>query len=111
MASGRTGRGGARSRRVRKKLQALRVERGLKQSDIAEQLCVSTAAVSQWESGRMVPREERWRELADCLGVGITDLTSNQSTSDLRQLISASRAEIAQAAGIEPANVRILLDM
>ena len=34
------------------KLQLLRKERGLTQAELAEQLFVSRAAVSKWESGR-----------------------------------------------------------
>ena len=34
------------------KLQLLRKERGLTQAELADQLCVSRAAVSKWDSGR-----------------------------------------------------------
>jgi DNA-binding transcriptional regulator YiaG len=94
-----------------KRLQRIRLERGLKQSDIAEHLRVSVAAVSQWESGRMQPRGIRWTELADCLGVGLDELAGQQSTDHLWRLVNKSRAEIARAAGINPRNVRISLDI
>lgn len=93
-----------------KRLQRLRYGRGLKQSDVAERLGVSTAAVSQWEKGRKLPRGTRWLDLCDCLGVNINDLTGHPNP-DLRLLISESRAQIARAAGIGPQRVRISLEM
>src|SRR3546814_2813741 len=75
------------------RLYRLRVERGLKQLDIAEKLRVSTAAVSGWESGRSVPRGSRWAELAEYLGVQLAELIGDDS-NDLRKLVATSRIDI-----------------
>ncbi|MFC3786133.1 transcriptional regulator with XRE-family HTH domain [Sphingopyxis italica] len=92
------------------RLYRLRVERGLKQLDIAEKLRVSTAAVSGWESGRSVPRGSRWAELAEYLGVQLAELIGDDS-NDLRKLVATSRIDIARLARTTPDKIRISLDL
>ena len=92
------------------RLYRIRLERGLKQVDIAEKLGVSTAAVSGWESGRSVPRGSRWADLAEYLGVQLTDLIGDDS-SDLRKLVATSRLDIARLARTTPDKIRITLEL
>ena len=93
------------------RMHRLRLERGLKQGDIAERLKVSIAAVSQWESGRALPRGVRWGELADCLGISVEELSGSRVAKDLLQTVSTSRADIARAAGTSPEKVHISVDL
>lgn len=93
------------------RMHRLRLERGLKQGDIADRLKVSVAAVSQWESGRALPRGVRWSELAECLGVSVEELSGGRGTKDLFQIVSSSRADIARAAGTSPEKVHISVDL
>lgn len=58
------------------KLQELRRRRGLTQEDVAEQLYVSRAAVSKWESGRGYPNIDSLKAIARFYGVSIDDLLS-----------------------------------
>lgn len=93
------------------RIHRLRLERGLKQGDIAERLKVSIAAVSQWESGRALPKGVRWSELADCLGVSVETLSGGRGEKDFSQIVSSSRADIARAAGTSPEKVHISVDL
>ena len=46
------------------KLQELRKQRGLTQEELAEQLYVSRAAISKWESGRGYPNIDSLKQIA-----------------------------------------------
>ena len=58
------------------KLQELRRRRELTQEDVAEQLFVSRAAVSKWESGRGYPNIDSLKAIAKFYAVSIDDLLS-----------------------------------
>lgn len=92
------------------RLHRLRIEKGWKQADIADRLGVSIAAVSGWESGRTFPRGARWTELAECLGVQLTQLTGDDA-DDLVKLVAASRVDIARLARTSPDKIRISIDL
>jgi transcriptional regulator with XRE-family HTH domain len=48
---------------------AVRERRDIRPVDVARAVGVSGAAVSEWEAGKAVPRDELMRKLADYLGV------------------------------------------
>ena len=58
------------------KLQELRKQKGLTQEDLAEELYVSRAAVSKWESGRGYPNIDSLKEISRFFSVTIDDLLS-----------------------------------
>lgn len=45
-----------------------------KQSDIAAELDVSQATVSNWENGIATPHPSQWRDIASAYGVSISKL-------------------------------------
>lgn len=49
---------------LKEKLAALRVEKGLSQTDVAEALDISRQAISRWESGTAVPSMENLMKLS-----------------------------------------------
>ena len=55
--------------RLEEKLTVLRKKKGLTQADLAEAVCVSRQAVSQWESGRTFPSMEKQLALSRLYGV------------------------------------------
>jgi transcriptional regulator with XRE-family HTH domain len=59
---------------VRRRIRALRVERGLSQEALCERACVSVDAVSRIEGGSRVPTLDTLEKLADALGVTVIDL-------------------------------------
>ena len=64
------------------KLQALRVQRGMTQEQLAERLFVSRELVSKWELGQRKPDIRALRELARLFSVEIDDLADTAALSD-----------------------------
>lgn len=60
------------------KLQELRRRRDMTQEDVAEQLYVSRAAVSKWESGRGYPNIDSLKAIARFYGVTVDELLSGE---------------------------------
>ena len=55
-------------------IKQLRLTKGLTQEQLAETLCVSTAAVSKWESGSSMPDITMLFPLARLFGVSVDEL-------------------------------------
>lgn len=66
-----------------KQLRSLRSKAGLTQLDIAEKLDVSTAAIGAWENGRAKPRLAKLGELAELLGVSVSELVDENGERSL----------------------------
>ena len=64
------------------KLQALRVQRGMTQEQLAERLYVSRELVSKWELGQRRPDIRLLREMASLFSVEIDDLMDTEPVSD-----------------------------
>ena len=60
------------------KLQELRKQKGLTQEQLAEQLYVSRAAVSKWESGRGYPNIDSLKEISKYFEVSLDELLSSE---------------------------------
>jgi len=91
------------------RLHRLRVERGLSLADIAARLSVSKPTVWAWEHGKARPVERRLAALADALGVtpgGLEPAPSGPSEE-----LERSRRRIAEAYGVEPMRVRIMIEL
>jgi len=72
-----------------KNLNELMERRGISQADIIRELGVTSAAVSNWCTGKKYPRIDIMQRLADMLGVGLSDLISEnglQNASDRDRL-------------------------
>ncbi len=93
------------------RLQRLRAERGLSQSQIAARLGVSKPTVWAWEHGKARPLGERIGALAQALGVTPAELLSDPGASALHDLIARSREQIGAAVGVSPDKVRIWVDL
>ncbi len=87
----------------------LRVARGLSLGEIATRLGVSKPTVWAWEHGKSRPVERRLAALADVLGVSLSGLEPAAPGPD-REL-ELSRRRIADAYGVEPARVRIMIEL
>lgn len=59
------------------RLRELRKQAGFTQAAVAEQLKVTQAAVSDWESGKTWPSTEKLRPLAQMLKTTVDELLSN----------------------------------
>ena len=79
---------------VRKRLKAIRQNLGLNQSQFADKLKISQAAISQFEDGKRVPSIETLDKIATALGMTVASLLTGEDATDdqnaqLRQDIAA----------------------
>jgi transcriptional regulator with XRE-family HTH domain len=91
------------------RLHRLRIERGLSLADIATRLGVSKPTVWAWEHGKSRPVERRLTGLAEALGVTPGGL--EPAPSGLSETLEQSRRRIAEAYGVEPVRVRIMIEL
>jgi len=91
------------------RLQRLRRERGLSLGDIANRLGVSKPTVWAWEHGKSRPVERRLSGLAEVLGVTPGGL--EPAASGPPEAVERGRRQIAEAYGVEPARVRIMIEL
>lgn len=94
-----------------KRVLRLRKELGISQGRLAEQLGVSKPTVWAWEKGKARPVDSRIEALAQALGVSSEDLLSGQENPVLRELLDACRSQIAGAVGVDPAKIRIVIEL
>ena len=73
---------------IAEKLKNLRIEHGLSQEKLAEQLMVSRQAVSKWEKGEALPDMENMIALAKLYNISLDELvglnTNNQKNQNNR---------------------------
>lgn len=67
------------------KLQHLRKQKHLTQEQLAENLYVSRAAVSKWESGKGYPNIESLKAVSELFSVSIDDLLSGKELLTLAE--------------------------
>lgn len=77
-------------------IKKLRIENDMSQSQLADKLGVTRAAVSQWENGTFFPRMGMVQRIAGVFGVKVSDVIgNNHSTGELsyeeEQLLKAYR--------------------
>ena len=65
-------------------LKKLRMEKGLTQQELADQIHVTRSAIAQWESGRRLPDFAMLPRLSETLGVDANTLFSAAAGSDER---------------------------
>jgi transcriptional regulator with XRE-family HTH domain len=98
------------------RLNRLRREAGLTLADVAAVLGVSKPTVWAWEKGKARPLPERIGAIAAALGVTpdvLAEAPGAASSGDaaVSVVIEDCRSRIAQACGIAPAAVRIMIEM
>ncbi len=59
-------------------LKEARNRAGLTQQDIADKLKIDRSSVAKWESGEVMPRADKLKQLSEILGCTIDDLLSEQ---------------------------------
>ena len=62
-----------------KRLRSVRKELGLTQKQLGEKIGVGRTTISEYESGKIVPRQDGLIKLAEVLGVNVDFLTGTQA--------------------------------
>ena len=73
-----------------KRLRTLRKEKGLTQKELGAKIGVGRTTISEYESGKIVPRQDGLVKLAEILDVTVDYLTCNH---EIREIISTLRIE------------------
>lgn len=81
---------------VKKRLKTIRENLKLNQSQFADKLNISQAAISQFEDGKRVPSIETLDKIATTLGMSIQSLLSEGNTTDSEksQLLQDLKAKL-----------------
>lgn len=81
---------------VKKRLKTIRENLKLNQSQFADKLNISQAAISQFEDGKRVPSIETLDKIATTLGMSIQSLLSEENTTDSEkaQLVEDLKAKL-----------------
>lgn len=67
-------------------IKALRLQAGLKQSELGEKIAYSDKTVSKWENGLSVPDITALCALADVFGLTVDDLTKENAVENLARI-------------------------
>jgi transcriptional regulator with XRE-family HTH domain len=93
------------------RLQRLRTARQLTQGQLAIRLGVSEPSISAWELDKARPKAGRIEALAEALGVEVSELLGFDETENLNELVAKAKAQIAKAAGVDPAKIRFTIEI
>ena len=102
------------------RIKRLRQERELTLQAVADELELTPAAISHWESGRIIPKPKKLHELAKALEVSVGELTGSHTLSmrpqqapmtDIDRIISDAQEHIAKKIGCSPHRVRLVLSI
>lgn len=93
------------------RLQQLRKARGLTLAKVADELAVSKPTVWAWEHGKARPIDSRLDRIAAALGVEREELEPSGQRMVSAELIERCRAQVAEAAGVAPESVRIIIEL
>ncbi|MFM7350584.1 MAG: helix-turn-helix domain-containing protein [Erythrobacter sp.] len=94
------------------RLNRLRREAGLTLAEVAATLGVSKPTVWAWEKGKARPLPERLAAIAAALGVDPDILAPPPgATREVEAVIADCRQRIAEACGIDPHAVRIMVEL
>ncbi len=93
------------------RLQRLRAARELTQGQLAITLGVSEPSISAWELDKARPKAGRMEALSVALGVEISELLGIDESENLNELVAKAKAQIASAAGVDPARIKFTIEI
>ena len=93
------------------RLQRLRTTKELTQGQLAMQLGVSEPSISAWELDKARPKAGRVEALAVALGVEVSELLGFDEAESLNDLVAKAKAQIAKAAGVDPAKIKFTIEI
>lgn len=93
------------------RIARLRREQGLTLEGLASLINVSKPTVWAWEQGKSRPAPERIAALAKLLGVAEEELLTGRDGNALAQVLSHARSVVAEAFGVDPARVKVSIEL
>ena len=74
-------------------IKRLRESKRLTQEELAEKICVSSKAVSKWETGRGYPDISLLEPLTDALGISVIELLSGNHVTNVNRTANMARGK------------------
>lgn len=74
-------------------IKRFRESKRLTQEELAEKICVSSKAVSKWETGRGYPDISLLEPLADALGISVIELLSGNHVTNVNRIANMARGK------------------
>ena len=93
------------------RLNRLRRDKGMTLAQVAEALDVSKPTVWAWEKGKAKPLPERIDAIAEALGVSGEELGDADKAGASGGIVQDCRQRIAVAYGIDPSQIRIMIEV
>lgn len=93
------------------RIARLRKEQGLTLEALAQLVGVSKPTVWAWEQGKARPTPDRLAALAATLGVVEESLLTGRDAEALALAITKARQQVAEAYGVDPARVRMMIEL
>jgi transcriptional regulator with XRE-family HTH domain len=93
------------------RIARLRKEQGLTLEALAALVNVSKPTVWAWEQGKTRPTPERIAALAKLLGVDEDELLTGRDGNALAQALNQARQVVAEAFGVDPARVKVSIEL
>ena len=93
------------------RIARLRKQQGLTLDALAALLKVSKPTVWAWEQGKARPTPERFAALAERLGVGETELRTGRDADAVAWALSQARNAVGKAYGVDPARVKVWIEL
>ncbi len=93
------------------RIARLRKEQGLTLEALAALVNVSKPTVWAWEQGKARPTPERITALAERLGVAEEELRTGRDGDALAKALSQARNVVAKAFGVDPARVKVSIEL
>jgi transcriptional regulator with XRE-family HTH domain len=72
-----------RMKHINENIKKLRLEKGLTQQEVADQLFVTRQCISRWEQGKGVPDVESLERLSKVFGVTLSEILDDESIKSL----------------------------
>lgn len=93
------------------RIARLRKEQGLTLEALAALVNVSKPTVWAWEQGKTRPTPERIAALAKLLGVEEEELLTGRDGHALAEALNQARSVVAEAFGVDPARVKVSIEL
>lgn len=93
------------------RIARLRKQQGLTLDALASLVGVSKPTVWAWEQGKARPTQDRLAALAAQLGVVEEELVTGRRGDALNDALAAARRLVAEAYGVDPGRVRVLIEL
>ena len=75
-------------------IRQLREDKKMTQEELAEKVCVSSKAVSKWETGRGLPDVSLLQPLAEALGISVIELFSGHAVQNRNRCANMAKSRL-----------------